>query len=746
MTLPLTQTDGPEARRQPQLDESTQTFLRLAIIAIVGCGLAFIAVILIYTPDQIPRIVNPLAGIAVATVTWVLLRTGQNRAGIAVLVFGTWAVATAIAIGTGGVRTPVVFCLPVIIFFAGWILGARAAIGLALFSVIAYLAIAAAEFRGLLPAPPPTPPLMHWVVQATIFLLAAATIVYLRNSHARQVEEVRALTAELARQRAEAAAAHALQAGLNNLQRTLEATDEGIFGYDGHDPSGKLLFANDRFFEIWRIPPEARANIGRAEIIAAARKLFIDPDAGEQRIKEILAMGVVHEDKVPLNDGRVLFRRSIPLAEGSQVSRVWSFRDITAEERSKAALQASRDEAQRANAAKSEFLSRMSHELRTPLHAIMGMTAMARRRMTDEKGVEHLDKAKAAADHLLSVINDVLDISKIEAGRLQLENVGFSLTEVLGNVVNLVGHKAAEKGLQLTIDCGPGIPDLRLRGDPLRLGQILLNLAGNAVKFTERGTVTIRIRNAEPPQDGILLRFEIEDTGIGVSAEDSRRLFVAFEQADGSMTRKYGGTGLGLAISRKLAEMMGGEIGFESRATGGSRFWFSARFDPDPGAAPAASAAVVPEAAEACLRRRHLDARLLIAEDEPVGREIALDLLRSTGLRVDAAEDGAVALELAQGQAYDLILMDMQMPRLNGVDAARAIRAGSRNTATPIVAMTANAFDTDRQLCLDAGMNDHIGKPVEPALLFETVLKWLDGVATMPAPADRGGSAGSGRA
>jgi hypothetical protein len=234
----------------------------------------------------------------------------------------------------------------------------------------------------------------------------------------------------------------------------------------------------------------------------------------------------------------------------------------------------------------------MSHELRTPLHAIMGMTAMARRRMTDEKGVAHLDKAKVAADHLLAVINDVLDISKIEAGRLQLENVDFSLTEVLGNVVNLVGHKATEKGLQLTIDCGSGIPDLRLRGDPLRLGQILLNLAGNAVKFTERGTVTIRIRHAEAMADRITLRFEVEDTGIGVSTEDSKRLFIAFEQIDGSMTRKYGGTGLGLGISRKLAELMGGEIGFESLATGGQPLLVQRVFRPCPrrGAGPVSPA------------------------------------------------------------------------------------------------------------------------------------------------------------
>ena len=728
------QADAAMSGREQDLDESTRTFLRFAITAILGCALTFIAVILIFAPEQTWRIVNPAAAIGIALSSWALLKTDHTRAGIVVLTFGTWTAATLIAITTGGIQLPVVFCLPVIIFFTGWILGSRTAVFLAALSVVVYLAIAVAEYRQLLPAAPPTSPFMYWVVQATIFSLAAAAIIHLRDGHARQVEEVRTLTAELARQRAEAAAAETLRNSLNNLQRTLEATDEGIFGYDGTDPEGRLLFANDRLFELWQIPLEDAPHTGRAGIIDAARKLFIDPDAEVRRIEEILAMGVVHEDKVTLNDGRVLFRRSIPLRAGSQVSRVWSFRDITAEERSKAVLQVSRDEAQRANAAKSEFLSRMSHELRTPLHGIMGMIALARRRMTDARGLEQLDKAKAAADHLLAVISDILDISKIEAGHMQLEKVAFRPAEVLESVVNLVGYKAADKGLRLLIDCTPGILELRLLGDPLRLGQILLNLAGNAVKFTESGTITIRLRRTEAQAEQLMLRFEVEDSGIGVSAEDSRRLFVAFEQADGSMTRKYGGTGLGLAISRKLAQLMGGEIDFESLPAGGSRFRLSARFDIADDDEPAAPPPSLTASAETLLRSRHPGARLLLAEDEPVGREIAIELLHSAGLQVDAAEDGEVALSLARSQRYDLILMDMRMPRLNGVEATQAIRFDSRNTATPILAMTANAFDSDRRLCLDAGMNDHISKPVEPALLFQTILRWLDQGRSAPAP------------
>lgn len=253
MTNATRQPDKPRSSSEPELDESTRTFLRLAIMAILGGALAFIAVILIFAPDQVRRLANPLAGIGIALTSWALLKKEHFRASIMVLTVGTWLVTTAIAISSGGVRTPVVYSLPVIVFFAGWLLGSRMAIAMAILSVTTYLAMAILEHQGRLPQIPYTPAFMHWVIQATIIAIAAAAIVYLRNSHARQVEEVRALTTELTKQRAEAEAAQALKDSLNNLQCTLEATDEGIFGYDGHDQSGKLLFANDRFFDIWNI-------------------------------------------------------------------------------------------------------------------------------------------------------------------------------------------------------------------------------------------------------------------------------------------------------------------------------------------------------------------------------------------------------------------------------------------------------------------------------------------------------------
>ncbi len=387
-------------------------------------------------------------------------------------------------------------------------------------------------------------------------------------------------------------------------------------------------------------------------------------------------------------------------------------------------LAIARDNAEAANRAKSTFLANMSHELRTPMNAIMGMTDLALRHATEPKLRDQLSKVIQASQHLLHVINDILDISKIEAERLQLERVTFKLGEVLENLMSLIGHKVTDKGLKLRVDLTPDVAHLTLLGDPLRIGQILLNFAGNALKFTAAGSITLRARLAEESPGDVLLRFEVEDTGIGISPEDQKRLFTAFEQADGSMTRKYGGTGLGLAISKRLVNMMGGNVGVDSQAGSGSTFWFTVRLDKATDAvSPAPTFAQ--DTAEVRLKTQFAGTRILLAEDEPINQEVSIGLLEDVGLAVDLAEDGLQAVAMANQNRYALILMDMQMPHLNGVEATRAIRQKSLNTTTPILAMTANAFDEDRQVCIDAGMNDHIGKPVDPDVLFETLLKWL---------------------
>ncbi|MDP3539994.1 MAG: PhnD/SsuA/transferrin family substrate-binding protein [Azonexus sp.] len=389
-----------------------------------------------------------------------------------------------------------------------------------------------------------------------------------------------------------------------------------------------------------------------------------------------------------------------------------------------AALSIAKEAAESASRAKSTFLANMSHELRTPMNAIMGMTDLALRRATDTRQIDQLNKVTIASRHLLAVINDILDISKIEAERLRLEQIDFQLGSILENLRSLLGQTASEKALAFTVEIPDGLARQTLRGDPLRLGQILINLAGNAIKFTAAGSVAVHVLPSEETAHDLLLRIEVRDTGIGISAEDQKRLFTAFEQADGSTTRKYGGSGLGLAICRRLAQMMGGNIGVESQVGAGSTFWFTARLEK--AAKPAGSMSEQPTAsAEAQIRAHFTGTRVLLVEDEPINQEVSQGFLEEVGLRVDLAENGLEAVEMARDVDYALILMDMQMPRMNGIEATRAIRALPGREKTLILAMTANAFEEDRQRCLDAGMKDHIGKPVDPDQLFETLLKWL---------------------
>ncbi len=387
-------------------------------------------------------------------------------------------------------------------------------------------------------------------------------------------------------------------------------------------------------------------------------------------------------------------------------------------------LSVAKEAAEAASRAKSTFLANMSHELRTPMSGIIGMLALARRCMADAAGLDHLDKARQAADHLLAVLNDILDISRIEAERMRLEDLPLDLGSLFDQLLSVLAQKATEKGLRLEMDLPGRLARLPLRGDPLRLSQILINLAGNAVKFTERGGVIVRAWLVEETPDQAQVRIEVSDSGIGIDPEAQARLFNAFEQADNSMTRRYGGSGLGLAISKRLVGLMGGEIGVESRSGSGSTFWFTVRLLKGR-PAPSVVTAMEFASAERQIQRDHAGARILLAEDEPINREVTLSLLEDLGIQADVAEDGLQALNLARQTAYALILMDMQMPNMNGVESARCIRADSLCRNTPILAMTANAFDDDRKACLAAGMNDFLSKPVEPERLFETLLRWL---------------------
>ena len=556
-------------------------------------------------------------------------------------------------------------------------------------------------------------------------LRAEEAILALNDSLEQQVEQrtasLRETTLRLEQQQQVLQAAHA-------EQRTIfETLTVGIALLR----DGFIVRCNQRLEEIFGYPPEQLNGV-------ATRALYVDDahfESSRKAAQQAAERGAVYraEQELVRHDGQRFWARITgrALSDGQGAnSLLVVVEDMTLQHEAERAIRNASERAQDASRAKSDFLANMSHEIRTPMNAIIGLSYLMLKTELTAHQREQIRKIQSSSQLLLGIINDVLDYSKIEAGKLRVEKIEFELDKVLDNVASLLAEKAASKGLPLNVLVDPEVPPW-LIGDPLRLGQILVNYADNAVKFTASGSVNIRLSLRESSADEVLLLGEVTDTGRGLSESQLERLFQSFQQADSSTTREFGGTGLGLVICRQLANLMQGEVGAQSTPGVGSRFWFTARLGRSERAAPDSQTPLFSDAAAFPdrlgpdpLRSIH-GARVLLVEDNALNREVASALLRDAGLVVDEAINGQVALERLEDTAYAAVLMDMQMPVMDGLTATRALRQRADLTELPVIAMTANAMASARQACLDAGMNDLVVKPIEPALLFEALLKWI---------------------
>jgi len=485
------------------------------------------------------------------------------------------------------------------------------------------------------------------------------------------------------------------------------------------DAAGNIVDWNDKAEVVW--------GYARAEILGKHISTVILPVAAP----ELNGMNVSrYSENISSVVGEMLGRRKdgsqfllelrtseIRFSEGS--TYLLLARDITERKENENKLTNAMNVAESANAAKSAFLSNISHEIRTPMNSIIGMTNLALKTELDPRQHDYLVKIGYSAHHLLGLINDILDFSKIEASKLELEVLDFDLNEIFANLSNQISHDAEMKALRLEFELDPKLLS-PLRGDPLRLMQILLNFTSNAIKFTFRGSVTVRAHMVEEKQDDVLVHFDVVDTGIGIASGEMQQLFQAFHQADASTTRKYGGTGLGLVISKQLVELMGGSVGVNSLPNQGSQFWFEVWFSRGKSTFPQNSS-------ESTEFVQIVNASVLLVEDNLFNQQVAVEMLRAIGARVSIANNGREAMDMLQQHHFDCVLMDVQMPVMDGLEATRQIRANPALCNIHIIAMTANAGVEDRERCFAAGMNNFITKPIMADKFYTAIKQGMRG-------------------
>lgn len=479
------------------------------------------------------------------------------------------------------------------------------------------------------------------------------------------------------------------------------------------DSKGIIMDCNDNFVRI----------VGSSKEILVGMDMLnqLKDEAMKEAIRETLAgrpgkyegiyKSVTANKVTPVN---IVFS-AITDANGNITGSIGLVQDIT-ERRHAEEMRMAKEAAEAATKSKSEFLANMSHEIRTPMNAIIGFTHLALKTDLSPRQQDYVQKIKTSAHSLLCIINDILDFSKIEAGKFELETTDFRLPTILGHIADLFSYKAAEKGVELIIAASQEIP-CALMGDPLRLEQVLINLVSNAVKFTGSGHVVIRVTRENRISDRVHLRFSVEDTGIGMTQDQSEKLFQAFSQADTSTTRRYGGTGLGLAITRRLVELMGGEITVTSEPGKGSVFAFTVAFG---------MASEYDESVNAVqIEMQIIGARVLLVEDNAINQQVASEMLEGAGMQVDIASNGADAIRMVDQVKYDAVLMDIQMPEMDGYQSTQQIRKKFDHKDLPIIAMTAHAIVGYREKCIAAGMNDYISKPIDTEELFRVLVQWI---------------------